>query len=393
MESPTKSERKPRNIFELAIRERDEQEEKSAGDETTVLVVGSKSSGKSTIIQRFLDRSSDGTKPTLALEYTYGRKSRSNDLGKDIVHLWELGGGTTSVDLMETVISATNIEAFKCVIVVDLSRPKELWLTLETLLNSVKARVDKIVASEKAKDGSLLPRLKKNMWALLGESHTDKSMIDPILVPVVIVGMKYDVFKDFDPEHRKVICKTLRFMAHVHGASILTASDKDESLISRCKAMMNSLAFRGPFSRSSSFDHDKPLLIPAGSDSLAQIGAPSVLKDDPSKLGARNPIELWKSAYAQYFPAEGEEHNLPEDPSRNPKYKEKAVDDMRMQKDEELERYRRKAERRARELAAKHAAKEAKGSSKSRPKKPTKPSSGSSKPRRPQFGAKVDTTS
>jgi hypothetical protein len=45
-------------------------------------------------------------------------------------------------------------------------------------------------------------------------------MITPFLMPLVIVGSKYDLFQDFDSEKRKVICKTLRFIAHIYGASL-----------------------------------------------------------------------------------------------------------------------------------------------------------------------------
>lgn len=53
------------------------------------------------------------------------------------------------------------------------------------------------------------------------------------------------------------------------------------------------------------------------------------------------------------------------DPSTDPDYNEPSVDDMRAQKDEMLERYRKQAERRARELAAKHSSSES-GTSKSK---------------------------
>ena len=42
--------------------------------ESTLVVVGSKDVGKSTLIYRLLERQ-EAAKPTLALEYTYGRKS------------------------------------------------------------------------------------------------------------------------------------------------------------------------------------------------------------------------------------------------------------------------------------------------------------------------------
>uniref|UniRef100_A0A0M3HFG1 Cytoplasmic dynein 2 light intermediate chain 1 n=1 Tax=Ascaris lumbricoides TaxID=6252 RepID=A0A0M3HFG1_ASCLU len=57
--------------------------------ESYILICGSKNCGKSQMILRFLDRN-ENTKPTIALEYTYGRRTRGTV--KDVAHIWELGG-------------------------------------------------------------------------------------------------------------------------------------------------------------------------------------------------------------------------------------------------------------------------------------------------------------
>ena len=66
--------------------------------------------------------------------------------------------------------------------------------------------------------------------------------------------------------------------------------------------MFNALAFNGASSRRVVLDYDKPLIVPAGTDTLAQIGTPSLLNDELRKQGIRNPIDLWQAAYEQYFP-------------------------------------------------------------------------------------------
>ena len=120
--------------------------EKNVDEERSILIAGSKRGGKSSVVLRFLDRLTDVPKPTMALEYTFGRRyslcqlspsplpspslslslslapfslrsqppptlqpflssdadvlltmtsilcrPHSNNLGKDIAHLWELG--------------------------------------------------------------------------------------------------------------------------------------------------------------------------------------------------------------------------------------------------------------------------------------------------------------
>ena len=49
-------------------------------------------------------------------------------------------------------------------------------------------------------------------------------MLNPLLIPLVIIGGKYDIYQDFDPEKKKIICKTLRFIAHTNGASLMAST-------------------------------------------------------------------------------------------------------------------------------------------------------------------------
>jgi len=387
----TKSDRKVRDIFSLALKERNatgDDKEKNVGDETTILIVGSKSSGKSQIILHFLERSaSESPKPTMALEYNYGRRGRTNDMGKDIVHLWELGGGTSLVKLIEAAATVNTVKTLSYLIVLDLSKPDDLWHTLTALLSEIKSRLDRIFSDLISKDSPVPQQLRKLAWEKLGDAHPDKDVLDPISVPVVIVGSKYDVFRDFEPEQRKVICKTLRFIAHVHGASIVFVSDKDEVLRKRCRGMLNSLAFGSNFSRSVALDYNKPLLVPAGADSITQIGVPKLLNDDVGRITAREPLDLWKAAYEQYFPGSKNKGAtlLPDDPCADTQHHETIVDEMRTQKDEELKQYQRLALRKQRNLQAKQT--EGATSTPKPRKPPSKPSGSSSKSSRRSTGA------
>ena len=73
------------SIWDMAISQQNEKRQKVSNattlsaqhKETTLLVVGSRNVGKTTLIHRFLERQ-ETTKPTLALEYTFGRKTNQN---------------------------------------------------------------------------------------------------------------------------------------------------------------------------------------------------------------------------------------------------------------------------------------------------------------------------
>ena len=72
------------SIWDLAISQQNEKRQSSSSStlsdqhkETTLLFVGSRNVGKTTLIHRFLERQ-ETPKPTLALEYTFGRKTNQN---------------------------------------------------------------------------------------------------------------------------------------------------------------------------------------------------------------------------------------------------------------------------------------------------------------------------
>uniref|UniRef100_A0A671S369 Cytoplasmic dynein 2 light intermediate chain 1 n=1 Tax=Sinocyclocheilus anshuiensis TaxID=1608454 RepID=A0A671S369_9TELE len=293
--------------------EEDAEEDAHFPTQRTVFFMGSKAGGKTTILLRFLDRD-EAAKPTLALEYTFGRRARGHNTPKDIAHLWELGGGISLSDLVQIPITADNVmldSSLSVVLVLDVSKPNALWETMERLLDSC--------------------------FSLLHETDSfqqDRELISPFPVPLLI---------DFDLEKRKVICKTLRFIAHFYGASLIVRlTSKSEATMSKSRSFVNQLAFGTERPKSVSTDPSKPLAIPAGFDSLNQIGPPVTSEVDIGTLHAKNPLDLWKKVFERVFPPENtNERKELKDPAKDPQYSEPLIDSIRAQKDQELEQYKR----------------------------------------------------
>uniref|UniRef100_V9KV96 Cytoplasmic dynein 2 light intermediate chain 1 n=1 Tax=Callorhinchus milii TaxID=7868 RepID=V9KV96_CALMI len=318
--------------------------------ERSVFFLGNKSGGKTTIILRFLDRD-EVPKPTLALEYTFGRRAKGHNTPKDIAHFWELGGGTSLVDLIEIPINMDSIRDLSVVLVLDLSKPNDLWTSMEKLLTAARRHIDNVLNELGKKDSKTANQWKQRAWKNLQKDHPDWELVDPFPVPLVIIGNKYDIFQDFDSEQRKVICKTLRFVAHYYGASLLFFSSKSELLMSKMRNILNQLAFGTDRSKTISVEHNRPLFVPAGLDSLSQIGSPPATEIDLGKINARNPMELWKKVYERLFPPENtSEVKDIKDLVKDSHYAEPEVDAMRAQKDQELEQYKKNAARSWKEL-------------------------------------------
>ncbi|XP_063694771.1 cytoplasmic dynein 2 light intermediate chain 1-like isoform X4 [Bolinopsis microptera] len=319
------------------------QENSNKSVESTMFVVGAKSAAKTSIILRFLDRD-EQPKPTTALEYTFGRRSKNNNMLKDVAHVWELGGGIALSNLIEVPITKQCVKNLSVVICVDLSKPETIWTTLESLLNTIKLRAKKVIAELKRDCPSDANQIVAECLARYGSDHPDKDNLDIIPIPITIIGTKYDEFQNFDPEKKKIISKTLRYVAHHHGAHLCYFSSKMEALVMKTRGLLGHLVFKTQLSKTILTDHSKPIYVLAGMDALSQIGAP------PAIVGSRSPLEQWKQLFLSTFPQEAEAV-LPDDPTKDTKYNESIIDSVRSQKDEELERFKKLQERKMREEA------------------------------------------
>nr|XP_046258756.1 cytoplasmic dynein 2 light intermediate chain 1 isoform X1 [Scatophagus argus] len=315
--------------------------------ERTVFLMGSKAGGKTSILLRCLDRD-EPAKPTLALEYTFGRRARGHNTPKDIAHLWELGGGTSLSDLVQIPITPVSIRSLSVILILDLSKPGALWGTMEKLLQAARAQLEKVSSkaqqAQKAKPGAKHQMPVPSVARVLPKDYPDRELISPFPVPLLIIGSKYDLFQEFDSDKRKVVGKTLRFLAHYYAASLIFTSFKSENLMSKTKSFFSHLAFGLDRGKTVSCDSTKPLIIPAGSDSFSQIGSPPTTDVDITSLHAKNPKDLWKKVYERVFPQENtSEQKELKDPAKDPQYSEPQIDAMRAQKDQELDQYKRNA--------------------------------------------------
>ncbi|XP_052898049.1 cytoplasmic dynein 2 light intermediate chain 1 [Anopheles moucheti] len=294
----------------------------TAPTERTVFVLGSKGVGKSTLINRFLDRD-DVPRPTLALEYSFGRKTASGQgAEKNICNVWELGSLANSSQLIEMPIRSHGLQTFSSIIMLDLSQPDRLWTDLESVLNGLRQATGKHAAAGQIEE------MKSLTAQRIGKEHPDLGTLELFPFPIVIVGGKYDVYQNLDSEVRKHVCRCLRSIAHTLGAALVYYSSKNSSLSKLARDTMNHLGFGSPSNpfRAAAFDHSSPLTIPFGADSWARIGVtPSNSERIGHSFSTQIPqLPLVNSAV------------VPDDPAKDAGFKEATIDELRSQKDEEL---------------------------------------------------------
>ncbi|XP_018650665.1 hypothetical protein Smp_159340 [Schistosoma mansoni] len=281
--------------------------------------------GKSTIINRFLEKD-ETPKSTLALDYTFGRKGAGNYHTRVVSHIWELGGGVKLSDLIGVVMTPNNILNLHLILVIDLSKPEELWDTVETLLKSASARVDQILNRLHQKNITRIQNIfSEKSRNRISSTHPDTELLNPFPLPLTFLGTKHDILMTRDAEQQNLICKTIRFLSHYYGASVYFSSTKEDGVLKRIRAVLNHIAFNGKDLSNVQMETGKPLAIPVGVDSFSNIGN-----------------HYLKSGLT--FSLNNITNHLI-DPSKDPQYSEPLIDSARKVKDEELESKRRQSER------------------------------------------------
>ncbi|KAI8911722.1 hypothetical protein EDD86DRAFT_188570 [Gorgonomyces haynaldii] len=239
--------------------------------ETVLLFVGAKQCGKTTVINRFLDKEEQPNK-TVALEYTFGRKSKNVNGLKDITHIWELAGGTMLSDIATIPITESNLHLCTLFVCLDLSAPQDIPDIVEHFIEKIKTHVNKIMDSLEAR-GSKRPKgLRSYQWQKFGTDHPDKDLVSLFPIPLMFLCTKADTLEHLESERKKLLYKMLRYLAHSHGASLLFLNQKDDQTFSKCKQALSHYAFKGTMFKSMQMDFNKPLAIIAGQDQFAQIG-------------------------------------------------------------------------------------------------------------------------
>lgn len=147
--------------------------------------------GKTSIINNFLDRS-ETIKPTLALEYSFGRRTGGPGQGiqKQICNVW-LGSLSNSTSLINIPVKSHGLDNFTAIIVLNLAHPDRLWADLEGSIKGLKQTISLNTNSEN------VVKLQQKAVDRIGSDHPDLTTLDIFPFPVVIVGGYYDKFQDF----------------------------------------------------------------------------------------------------------------------------------------------------------------------------------------------------
>jgi dynein light intermediate chain 2 len=93
-----------------------------------------------------------------------------------------------------------------------------------------KVQEESLRVKSKMGDESAVKKLRAEAVSRYGPSHPDRDEVTPIALPIMILGNKYEVFREEDTVKRKGIIQAIRYIAHMYGATLLFTSTKDKNL-------------------------------------------------------------------------------------------------------------------------------------------------------------------
>jgi len=327
----------------------------------TALFVGDSGSGKSTLIQSFLKPSSKDPKPTFALEYNYARrkgggKDDSKEKGKNLSHIWELGGDILEQKLFEIPITQRTLNYCSIVVICDLSKPQDIIVSLNRWIALVRDVVQKRITELKVINPALVAQLKEQSSLPYTDSR-DINRVKPCEIPLFIVANKYDALKSLSSVEKRLIWQVIRFIAHYNGATIVTTTSVDMAAKELFRGYCQSICFHSPLKPGLDINPDKPVYVTAGKDDYESIllgsssGNSDAISQYVTNLGLARDCwvkfgELLKSSFGSPSP---EPEVLPSDDGissdRKNEFPEVEIDNMRLQRDSLLSRYLQDAER------------------------------------------------
>nr|XP_003705327.1 PREDICTED: cytoplasmic dynein 2 light intermediate chain 1 isoform X2 [Megachile rotundata] len=291
--------------------------------ERSIIVVGSKNVGKTTIVHRFLEKD-ETPKPTIAIDYSYGRKI-GKSLIKNVVHIWEIGYLSSSLmSAAMSGVSLTHSPAHTTILLMlDLSEPESLWTTFEEIFSIIRS------AMKMSYDDRTIQDLKQRR--INERKKSLEKEVDPFPLKLCIIGGKYDQFKGLDTGKRELIGKTLRAIAHTLEAGLYYHSSKDKMLVRQTKDILSHYGFGTQLSNSKCVDFEKPLTIAPGTDCFSSID----LQFPPTRPAAI--LDAIKHVYVASIPQESKNNDIIlKDPSNDFNFNEPIIDKLRAQREEEI---------------------------------------------------------
>ncbi|KRY56899.1 Cytoplasmic dynein 2 light intermediate chain 1 [Trichinella britovi] len=330
VEENSSKENKASSPIKASVRSDDE-------NESILILCGSKNSDKSTLVSKFLEREEQQYQ-ICAMEYTFARWNAGNVRAmlceeKKIGHIYQIEDGLDFINLFKSIRLDNMMNNAAVIVMVNLAEPSEIWTTLEQFLSMTRDYLLKLLMKQNDNVQEMLIRKAAKPY----ESHPDKRIVKPYPIPLCIIGGNYSDFQNIEPEKKKIICRSLRLIAHLNGATLQFLSFKMDNLIVRGRAVFSHFLFKTSLSKSISTDFNKPVYVNPGADSISIIDS-NIVRSESTTY--ETVMKTYGAEFMSIFNKKENTNKIDEQLfAANEQFKEEAIDSLKFERDQELERY------------------------------------------------------
>ncbi|KRX90175.1 Cytoplasmic dynein 2 light intermediate chain 1 [Trichinella pseudospiralis] len=306
-------------------------------NESILILCGSKNSDKSTLVSKFMEREEQQYK-ICAMEYTFARWNAGNVRTvlceeKKIGHIYQIEDGLDFINLFKSIRLDNMMNNAAVIVMVNLAEPAEIWTTLEQFLSMTRDHLLKLLMKQNDNVQEMLVRKAAKPY----ESHPDKRIVKPYPIPLCIIGGNYSDFQNIEPEKKKIICRSLRLIAHLNGATLQFLSFKMDNLIVRGRALFSHFLFKTFLSKSICTDFNKPVYVNPGADSISVIDS-NIVRSESATYEAV--MKTYGAEFTSIFNKKETTNKIDEQLlASKEQFKEEAIDSLKFERDQELERY------------------------------------------------------
>ena len=225
---------------------------------STLVVVGDKQSGKSSVLNKFANRVMDTKNSSeYILDFSYINATNRFNLDKDDIisrmKVWQLDD-RNHWGLLAKLLNPTELNNAAFVVTVDLSKPWDIVSSLEKWIDVLKQVIEKVLSPEQLKE--MKKKISQDLQTYVESSSEKKNegeseitgeekkaiVIDEAIpkvnlgIPLIIVGTKADYYsrvlaKSHADEKFEHVVRRLRAIALDHGAGLVFTSAGEGSSI------------------------------------------------------------------------------------------------------------------------------------------------------------------
>ncbi|KRY39840.1 Cytoplasmic dynein 2 light intermediate chain 1, partial [Trichinella spiralis] len=224
---------------------------------------------------------------------------------KKIGHIYQIEDGLDFINLFKSIRLDNMMNNAAVIVMVNLAEPSEIWTTLEQFLSLTRDYLLKLL-------------MKQN-------DNVQEMLIRKAAKP-------YESHPNIEPEKKKIICRSLRLIAHLNGATLQFLSFKMDNLIVRGRAVFSHFLFKTSLSKSISTDFNKPVYVNPGADSISVIDS-NIVRSESTTY--ETVMKTYGSEFTSIFNKKENTNKIDEQLfAANEQFKEEAIDSLKFERDQ-----------------------------------------------------------